>query len=285
MKNLTKYIAVLALFIFSACEEVIDLNIPSKEPRLVVEANFDYDSSESFQQNFEVKLTQSAPFYDAKIQPASNASVYLEHPSAGTIPFEEIGQSGIYTSIIDIPVITIGESPILHIDYKNEKYEARETFIANNSLPSIDQKISTFFGNQYYDITLNFQDKEYTDTPETAYNYYLIERKRNEEKLELSIQNNELTKGGLLKSTYLDEDSKVGDSLYFNHYRIPKNYYQYLKMILESINNGGGPFQIPVGKIKGNILNTTNPEKPALGYFRITQKHTLHHTIYDQNID
>lgn len=284
MKKLFKYTLGLFILTLVSCEEVIDLDLPSKEPRLVVEANLDYASDSDQPQDFEFKLTKSAPFYDAQIQPATNAKVYIEHHEFGIINFEEEGETGIYKGN-NIPLLQPFDNLTLHIEYNGEIYEAKETYIPNNSTPLyILQNKKVLFGEEYYEVTLNFKDSIDNPNDNKSLNYYLVERKRNDAKSQIHIQNNDLTKGNTLKSIYLDEDSKVNDSIRFNHYKISKTYFHYLRMIIESIDNGGGPFQIPVGKIKGNVLNVTNPDKPALGYFRITQKHTLTHTIYEQEI-
>lgn len=284
MKKIFKYILSLSILTLVSCEEVVDLDLPSKEPRLVVEANLDYDSDSDQPQDFEFKLTKSGSFYDALIHPATNAKVYIEHEQFGIINFEEEGETGIYKGK-DIPLIQPFDKLTLHIEYNGESYKAIETYIPNNSTPfSITQNKKALFGEEYYEVTLNFKDSIDDSNNDKSLNYYLVERKRNDTKSQIHIQNNDLTKGNTLKSIYLDEDSKVNDTIRFNHYKISKTNFHYLRMIIESINNGGGPFQVPVGKIKGNVLNTTNPDKPALGYFRITKKHTFSHIIYEQEI-
>lgn len=282
MKNIFKYILSLSILTLISCEEVIDLDLPSKEPRLVVEANIDYSPASDLPQDFEFKLTKSAPFYDAQIQPATNAKVFIEHNEFGIINFEEEGEAGIYKGK-NIPLIQPYEELTLHIEYNGEIYKAKEKYIPNNpSSLYISQSKRALFGEEYYEVVLNFKDSIDDSIDENSLNYYLVERKRNDTKSQIHIQNNELSKGNTLQSIYLDEDSAVNDTISFNHYRISKNYFHYLRMIIESMNNGGGPFQVPVGKIKGNVLNITNPDKPALGYFRVTKKYFLIHTIYEQ---
>lgn len=284
MKKLFKYTLALFILTLVSCEEVIDLDLPYKEPRLVVEANLDYASDSDQPQDFEFKLTKSASFYDAIIYPASNAKVYIEHKQFGIINFEEEGETGIYKGK-NIPLIQPYDELTLHIEYNGESFKAIETYIPNNSTPfSITQNKKALFGKEYYEVTLNFKDSIGGTIDDKSLNYYLIERKRNDAKSQIHIQNNDLTKGNTLQSIFLDEDSKVNDTIRFNHYKISKTNFHYLRMIIESMNNGGGPFQVPVGKIKGNVLNTTNPDKPALGYFRISKKYSLNHIIYEQEI-
>lgn len=278
MKAICKSLYLLLILTLLSCEEVVDLDLPAPSPRLVVEANLDFDFEQNSSQDFKIKLTQSASFYDEEIKPATQARIYIEHPTAGQIFFKEIENSGIYAPEFQIPSIEPDVLTTLHIKYNEENYEAYEYLITNETTPYIEQEKNTYFGTEYYEIKLNFQD---LDTDPNSLNYYLIERRRNQEILELSILNNELTRGQILTSTYLDEDTKVNDSIQFRHYKISKSYYQYLNMILESMQNGGGPFQVPVGKIKGNVRNISNPNNPALGYFRITQKHALQHDVTD----
>ncbi len=71
MKKLI-YIAILTFFTFS-CEDVIDLDIPTSEPKLVIDASINWFKGTSGNEQ-EIKLTLSAPYFDSEIPPANGAS-------------------------------------------------------------------------------------------------------------------------------------------------------------------------------------------------------------------
>ncbi|HIC32047.1 MAG TPA: DUF4249 family protein, partial [Flavobacteriaceae bacterium] len=63
MKKLI-YISLL-LLVFN-CEEVVDIDLPTTEPKLVIDASLNwFDGTAGNEQ--EIKLTLSAPFFDAEV--------------------------------------------------------------------------------------------------------------------------------------------------------------------------------------------------------------------------
>ena len=72
MKKLI-YIAILSFFTFS-CEDVIDLELPTSESKLVIEASINWIKGTSGNEQ-QIKLTLSAPYFDTEIPPANGALV------------------------------------------------------------------------------------------------------------------------------------------------------------------------------------------------------------------
>ena len=56
---------VLTLMIFSSCEKVVDIDVPSIEPKLIIDASFEvyFDETPISAKNV-VKLTESADYFD-----------------------------------------------------------------------------------------------------------------------------------------------------------------------------------------------------------------------------
>jgi hypothetical protein len=44
-------------------------------------------------------------------------------------------------------------------------------------------------------------------------------------------------------------------------------------------NTGGSPFQSPPATVRGNIINTTNFDNYALGYFRLSETDSASYVI------
>ena len=62
---------------------------------------------------------------------------------------------------------------------------------------------------------------------------------------------------------------KAGNTVDITHRGISKNFYNYMNLLLEIY--GGSPFSIPPGNIRGNIVNTTDANNYAFGYFRLCE--------------
>ena len=62
----------------NSCEEPIDLNLNTSEPKLVIEASINWIKGTSGNEQ-EIKLSLSAPYYDLETPPASNAFVSIEY--------------------------------------------------------------------------------------------------------------------------------------------------------------------------------------------------------------
>jgi hypothetical protein len=69
-----------------------------------------------------------------------------------------------------------------------------------------------------------------------------------------------------------NNDLKVGDKIEISHSGISKTYFNYMKVLLSIAgNSSGGPFQSPPATVRGNIVNTTNFDNYALGFFALSE--------------
>ncbi len=279
MKKATYIFSLLSIFLMTtSCEEVIDLNLPTTEPRLVIEGNLDFSNSTIDTISPYIKLSLTTDYYATEIPKVHQAEVWVENESGDRFYFKEHHDTGYYYS--SMPQPNNHETLNLHIEYLNEIYEAKERFYPSPEVTT-RQNIKNYFGTDYFEVAVDFEDlpkNEFDDK-----NYYLVERQRNQEQIDLAVQNNSLTQGNLLYSTYLDEDTKPGDLINFRVYQISKTYYNFLYQLIDAINNGGGPFQTPTGQVRGNIQNKTNPKNYPLGYFRVTQKKAAIHIVEADN--
>ncbi len=57
-----------------SCEDVIELDLPTSEPKLVIDASINWFKGTSGNEQ-EIKLTLSAPYFDSEILPANGAHV------------------------------------------------------------------------------------------------------------------------------------------------------------------------------------------------------------------
>ena len=56
--------------------------------------------------------------------------------------------------------------------------------------------------------------------------------------------------------------------------------YNYMNVLLGIAGtNGGSPFQTPPATVRGNIVNQTNFNNFALGFFRLSETDTMSYTV------
>jgi hypothetical protein len=73
---------------------------------------------------------------------------------------------------------------------------------------------------------------------------------------------------------------KTDDTLQFTLHGISQNYYNYMNVLLGIAGtNGGSPFQTPPATVRGNIVNQTNFNNFALGFFRLSETDTMSYTV------
>jgi hypothetical protein len=75
-----------------------------------------------------------------------------------------------------------------------------------------------------------------------------------------------------IRDSYFSEDLEAGDVLDFTLGGISETYFNYMNILLSQggVNNGG-PFQTPSSTVRGNIVNQTNFNNFALGFFRLSE--------------
>jgi hypothetical protein len=64
---------------------------------------------------------------------------------------------------------------------------------------------------------------------------------------------------------------KAGDVVTVELYGVSKNYYDYMRLLIDQFENQGNPFGTTPVPLIGNCVNASNPEEYAFGYFRVTQ--------------
>lgn len=254
---------MLLLFSLISCEEVVDVNLEESEPRLVIEAPLLWDVDE--EENTQIiKLTTTAPFFDEEIPPAMGASVSIFAEDGREYIFEEI-MDGVFR-YENMPPRQDTEHELV-ITYKDEIYTATEKLVSVPRLDYVEQEIGGFSGDEY-EFKVFYQD------PANMKNYYLF-RYSNED-VSLQIYDDEFTNGNQTFAFFNDEDANPGDLVGFQIQGISRGFYEYLFILRsQSGSSNGGPFQTQPSIVRGNIVNTTNPDNFAFGYFRMSATNFL----------
>jgi hypothetical protein len=94
MKTYTPFLFVL-LFSFLSCEKVIDVDLDTATPRLVIEASINWFAETSGNEQ-KIKLSTTTDYFSNQIPPVSGATVFITNSSNQTFTFTEDGTAGTY---------------------------------------------------------------------------------------------------------------------------------------------------------------------------------------------
>ena len=253
--------------IFSACEEVIDVDLNTSEPRLVIEANINL--LEDGSSNSTVKLTTTAPFFDNEIPVVDNAMVAITDENGDTFPFNYTG-NGIYESNL-IPQENVNYT--LTINYEGEVYTATQQLYSVVPLEYVEQRNDGGFTGEDIELKVYFTD------PLGIENYYFFEALSGRGD-HLDIYSDEFFDGNSIFGLYLAEDLTAGDEVIFNLYGADEQFFNFMFVLLQqSTDQSDGPFQTQPATVRGNIINETNTENFPLGYFRVSEISTLTYIV------
>lgn len=267
MKKTFNFLCFCILLISGGCEEVVDVDLKENSPRLVIEASILKVKSIPDTPQY-IGLSTTAPFFDDEIPPATGADIRITGSDGQIYVFEEI-DPGLYRNERLDP--EPGKSYHLEIKFQDNIYEATETFTAVAELEDVEQNNEGGFSGDNLELRAF-----YTDPPERG-NYYLFRFLYDE--LSLQIFDDEFINGNRTFALFTNEDLKEGDRVSFEIQGISKRYYEYLFILRSQAGSGGGPFQTQPTTVRGNIINTTNPENFPLGFFRVSEVDRIHYTV------
>lgn len=275
--NKTYILSILASFFFMSCEKVIDIEVPSIEPKLVIDASFEvlFDETPIISNNV-VKLRLSADYFEEVIPRVTNATVFLTNLTDNSvIPFSDINQDGDYEAINSFVPLD-GVAYELTVIYNNETYKGKATKIKSSKITSIVQGEKTLFSGEEIELKISFKDdgalKNHYLFNVDIYNYLAIEDRY----FDGSDYN--------FSYFYEDENIEFPKKIDIKLSGITKEYFTYFRVLIgQSGQNAGGPFQSAPSTLLGNIINTTNEANFPLGYFHISETDTFNIELVDKN--
>ena len=266
------YFLILLLSI-SSCEDVIDVDVPEGDPRLVIDASFEfYLTEDPIAISGNIRLSESAPFFD-EIPAVNSATVFVTNLSDNSvINFENVNENGIYEPI-DFTVDLIPEFGIdyeLTVIYNNEIYKATTQLFPSVPINSVEQGDGTLFEGDETEIIVTFTDDGTRD------DFYLFDFDFNL----LEVSEDRFYQGEMFTFSYFYENMFTGDDVTIKLLGIDERYFNYALQIIElSDQNDGDPFQVPPSTARGNIINISNPDNFALGYFNLSEAYRIDFTI------
>lgn len=280
---------LLLLFLIaglSACQDVVEVEVPREDPRLIVDALIRVDT---LQENTRVivKVSETNSFFGS-IPPASLDQISLDNldfplggGAATTVLIEEEPGSGIYTKVFPTTYLTRGRL-ILQIDYDEMLFIANSEFQPSVPIDNLVQGEGGLFGGDETEIEITF-----TDIPDQE-NYYLFDF----DFANFIASEDTFYEGQQFKFSYFyDDELDSGTELEISIMGVDKAFHDYMNLILEQSSEDFGVFETPSLTVRGNIINATEIDNMdnfdnvsmannfALGYFAVVQEYKETFTV------
>ena len=231
---MNKILLILFSIILISCEEIIEIDLNSSDPKIIIEANL----TNSVKHNF-IYITESTDYYNPDpYKTLSGAEIFLKDEGGETITFEEVSPG----------------------KYQNKELNIQQQSQYNIEVNLMGQKYtSTSFAPEIIEID--------------SLGYKLESRPFNKDKqfLELHVyfQDNpdRLTNGNMIDFFFFnfdnDEEFNSGDIIEVELHSIDEQTYLYFNTLRKALaRSSGGPFG---STAPANPIN--NWSNDALGYF------------------
>lgn len=283
---------VLAV-VFVSCEDVIDVDLPNTDSRLIVNAILRVDTTDDFIP-VSIRVTETIGFFEEiPVTQLDQAVIFygVPNPDAPEL-FEEIGSSslaevdpgsGIYVPdpnfSSDQRISTFWARPevvfILTLEYQGKRYVARTPFSPVVPIDNVEQGTETLFDEEDTEVLVTFTDRPDID------NFYVFDFDFNEF---LALDDQFIDGQQFEFSYFYDKDLKPGDDVTISILGADQTFHNYVNQILEQTEDTGGVFETPSATVRGNVFDVTgldnisifdNVERPedfALGYFAVVQE-------------
>jgi len=267
MRMINRYIAIICFFLlFSACEEVVNIELAQAEPRDVVDAYIMENSP------CVILLTQSKGFYDENsYKRVSGAIIELSNDKGESeILAESSRETGLYLSSI---VGEVGHTYKLKIISGENIYEAEATIPKVVPIESVYIYRVKIAGDWIFSPCVVFQD------PADEENYYYTTLYVNGKSMRSIYLDSDEYRNGLKIENILfydkddnnDEELKAGDQLRIEMQTLDKGMYTFYRS-LNSVAAGGGTN--PLTNITGG----------ALGCFKAYNSTFIDYTVTEDDV-
>ncbi|KLT70115.1 DUF4249 domain-containing protein [Flavobacterium sp. ABG] len=272
MKKASFLIVLFISLFFTSCEEVVDVELDTAPPKLVIEAAITWQKGTSGNQQI-IKLTTTTGYFQNVIPTVSGAVVSIKNSKNEQFNFIESPKKGQY--------VCTTFKPEIEENYTLTVVSGGNTYTASEILKSV-APITRLEQNNEGGITRkDIEVKAFYTDPGDAENYYLFKYTYSSKVTStFYASEDKFYQGNEIFSSSDDDELKPGDQVEIIHYGISKSYYNYMNILVSIAgNNSGGPFQAPPATVKGNIINTTDKPNYPLGYFSLTETDSKKYTI------
>lgn len=286
-------LAPICLLSFSACEDVIQVEVPEEPPRLVVEGLIRVDTTEEYLP-IRVRLSQTAPFFGEPqlVRDVDEISIVIQafdedgNPAGTGVTemWESDTEPGVYIPIVipgdldeRVPMSIIEQDVeyTLVVTWQGRRYAAQTRYVPSVPIDRAELGDRTLFDEDETEVVVAF-----TDTPGEG-DYYIFDFGFGE----YLASEDSFSDGEQLEFSYFyDQSFAPGTELDISILGADLVFYNYMLLLVEQAGDSGNPFQTPVATVRGNVFDVTDldninnfdnagqPEIFPLGFFAIVQE-------------
>jgi Domain of unknown function (DUF4249) len=278
MKHINWLYFFFILAIFTACEDVIDVETISAETQLVIDA---WVTDESKPQT--IKLTLTQPYFDqSTVKPAKGATVIVFSEDSIPYPFVDLKNDGNYVwqpTIAGQKILQVGKQYALYVKYEGEEYFS---ISKANRVPPIDSinyfkeklPVAPSDGERQEGYQVDFYARDYKGNGDC----YWVKAYRNDT---LFNKPNQIItvydasfSAAVTPSLY-----KATDKVKVEIFSIPVEAFYFLQLVVAT-SQTGGIFATAPSNIPTNIQNLNEKsKKKVLGFFAVSAVSSLTTTI------
>tara|TARA_R110000868_G_scaffold34838_6_gene125429 strand:+ start:1927 stop:2847 length:921 start_codon:yes stop_codon:yes gene_type:complete len=290
------FLLLLTLTLFISCEDVIDVDLPENETRLIVNGVIRVDETQDYLP-VEIRVSKSSSFFENNtIASIKSAIIYYGTPNPDAPEILEGGGvsnlaelepgSGIWVpdptfdndQRIRVSSINEGDVFQLTIETNEERYFATTTYVKSVPIDSLVQGEETLFSGDETEVIVSFTDRGDSD------DFYVLDLDFGE----FLVTEDEFYQGQTFVFSYFyDNELELNTSSVVDISLLGADeaFYNYMNQIIVQSGGDQGPFQTPAATVRGNIINITgidnnevfdNVERTnnfALGYFAIVEEY------------
>lgn len=252
---------ILVVCLFSACQDVVELEVPKGDTRLVIDGRVYHGKALQ-----EVTISTTSPFFDKGNTPrVSNATVVIEDNLGHRDTLTE-GEKGVYQIKKEGD---LGKRYRLEIVLENGKRYG-SSYQELKPVPAIDSIYYEMTGsadNAEFSVSFNFKDNQ--DVKDFYRWNYAINGKYNN--ASIISTSDKFFNGSDVKDVDIinDEDIASGDQVLIEQMSINEEEYIFIQKFKQSLETGG-LFSSPPIPVRGNVVNLDDSKEYALGFFGVS---------------
>lgn len=269
---------VSMLFIFLACEDVIEVDTPTEGPRLIIDALIKIDTTQPIQTaRVRVALTDSffgkIPVTALEQITITNIDMESTFANPNFIVLLEVAP-GVYEKPKNTAFFTQGEL-IFQLRHEDRLYLARTRYAPAVPIDSLEQGDNTLFDENDTEVIVTF-----TDAPDRD-DFYVFDFDFGE----YLATEDEFYQGQEFKfSFFYDQNLEAGREISISLLGVDQAFFNYMNLLIDQSSDDFNVFDTPVATVRGNISDVTDidnidffdnvdqPDNFPLGYFAVVQE-------------
>ena len=303
MRKICSLVFTLTFINLSSCEDVVEVELPTTTPKLVVDGIIRVDfnqefvpveirfseTSNFFENNVPVTLDGSAVIFYGQADP--DAPDFIDNLFSSSLAETQTG-SGVYVpdpnfssdQRIRSAAITPDTIFYLVIAHEGQQYTAQTLFSYAVPIDNVAQGERTLFDEDDLEFKITI-----TDTPQVK-NYYVFDFGEGD----FLPLDDQFIDGQEFEFSYFpDRDFIVGESFEISILGADQQFFNYMNLLIDQTENNGGIFETPAATVRGNVFNVTGLENIfvfdnvaqtddfALGYFAVTEEYKQSITVIE----